>query len=82
MVSREECIETINKFIKNPDIKLIVILFENLCELKGESSKEEMEAVINNSFLISTLAPNILEEIQRELKINKITKNNILITVF
>jgi len=82
MVNREECVETINKFIETKNIELIVTLFEYLCELRDVTNREQIEAITKNPFLISELVPNVLEAIQREFKINGITKNNILITVF
>ena len=83
MVNREDCITTINDFLKTKDLKHAVTLFTYLCELKGQAEAEEVELVCGNPTLLSFLLPQILNALQQELKINKITdRNNNLITVF
>lgn len=83
MVSREECIATINDFLKTKDLKQVVTLFNYLCELKGQSNAEEVGLICGNPTLLSFLLPKILDSLMQELKINKITdRNNNLITVF
>lgn len=83
MVSREQCVAAINDFIEKKELKKAVTLFEYLCELKNETHTEEIQMVCSNPTLLSMLLPNILEELQKEFNINKITdRNNTLITVY
>ena len=83
MVSREDCVTTINDFLKTKDLKTAAILFNYLCELKGEKDNEAISAVTSNPTLLSFLLSQTLEALQQELKINKITdRNNNLISVF
>ena len=84
MVSREDCVSAINKFIESKSIKDAVTLFKYLCDIKNVLDKtEEIKAVCDNPMLISMLLPQTIEQLSIELKINKVTdKNNNLITVY
>ena len=84
MVSREDCVKTINKFIETKNIKDAVVLFEYLCDIKNPPNKEEaMKAICSNPTVLSVVLPQTIEELSIELKINKISdKNNTLITVY
>ena len=83
MVSREDCVTTINDFLRTKDLKLAVTLFNYLCEIKEEKDTEKISAVAGNPGLLSFLLPKILDTLTQELRINKITdRNNNLISVF
>ena len=83
MVSREDCVTTINDFLKTKDLKTAVILFRYLCELKGEAENPLVDEICNMPPLLSELIRQTVEALQIELKINKITdRNNNLIFVF
>lgn len=83
MVSREDGISAINKFIEKKDLKDAVTLFKYLCEIKGVSDKKEVEDINKNPTLLAFLVPQIIDALTIELNLNKITdKNNILITVY
>lgn len=84
MVSREDCVSAINKFIETKSIKDVVTLFKYLCDIKNVLDKtEEIDAICNNPMLISMLLQQTIEELSIELKINKVTdRNNNLITVY
>ena len=83
MVSRENCVSAINKFIESKSTNDAVILFKYLCELKEVNKPEAIEQVTNNPVLISFLLPKTIDLLTEILNINKITdKNNNLITVY
>lgn len=84
MVDRETCIKDINKFIKSNQLNDLMILFVYLCELKEIPNIDNViNQMSNNISLMNVLAPNILEELQITLKINKVTdKYNKTILVY
>lgn len=83
MVNREDCVKTINEFIKTKDLKNAATLFRYLCELKGEGGNYLVEEICAMPPLLSGLMRQTLETLEIELKINRITdKNNNLILVF
>ena len=82
MVDRETVVSAINKFISQQTFENAVILLEYLCELKQVSKDETVMAVTENHTTFTIIIPFILEELERTLKIHRITKNNTLITVF
>ena len=83
MVSREDCVTTINDFLKTKDLKTAAVLFRYLYELKGEAENPLVDEICNMTPLLSGLIRQTVETLQIELKINKITdRNNNLIFVF
>lgn len=83
MVSKEDCIDAINKFIWFRNMNDAVVLLEYLCDIKGLENKEEVLKVLTNPALISMLMPKILEELEIELSLTRLTdRNNNLILVF
>ena len=83
MADRETVVSDINKFISQQTLENAVVLLEHLCEVKEINKDETIKAVIANPMVLSMIMPNVLIELERTLKINRITdKNNILITVF
>ena len=84
MVSREECVSAINKFIETKSIKDGVVLFKLLCDYKNVlDTKDEVEAICNSQMVLSMLLPQTIEQLSVDLKIKKITdRNNNLITVY
>ena len=83
MVSKEDCIATINKFIKSKSINDAVVLLEYLCDIKDLENKEEALKALSNPALISMLIPRILEELEIEFNLTRLTdRNNNLILVF
>ena len=47
MVSKEDCIAAINKFIKSKSINDAVVLLEYLCDIKDLENKEEALKALN-----------------------------------
>ena len=83
MVSKEDCIAAINKFIKSKSINDAVVLLEYLCDIKDLENKEEALKALSNPALISMLIPRILEELEIEFNLTRLTdRNNNLILVF
>lgn len=83
MVSKEDCIATINKFIKSKNINDAVVLLEYLCEIKDLPNKQEALNALNNPALISMFMPRILEELEIEFNLTRLAdRNNNLILVF
>ena len=84
MVSREECVSAINKFIQSRKMEDIIPLFDYLCDIKEIPNKDEaVKAVTGNPVILSFIASRILEELERSMNIYRvIDKNNKLITVF
>ena len=83
MVSKEDCIDTINKFIQSNSINDAVVLLEYLCDIKDLENKEEALKALSNPALISMLIPRILEELEIEFNLTRLTdRNNNLILVF
>ena len=83
IVSKEDCIAAINKFIKSKSINDAVVLLEYLCDIKDLENKEEALKALSNPALISMLIPRILEELEIEFNLTRLTdRNNNLILVF
>lgn len=84
MVSREECLSTINKFIKYSDINDAILLLNYLCDIKESKYREEiLNTVGGDIILLNSLIPNILEELERHFSLIRIIdKNNKLILVY
>ena len=83
MVDKETCVKDINKFIRSKSLNDAVILLEHLCDIKDLSNKQEAINTLNNPALISMLIPQIIEQLEIELKLVRLTdKNNILILVY
>ena len=83
MVSKEDCINAINKFIKSNNLNDAVVLLEYLCDIKDLPNKQEALNMLINPALMSILIPRILEELEREFNLIRLTdKNNNLILVF
>lgn len=83
MVSKEDCIAAINKFIRSKNINDAVVLLEYLCEIKDLPNKQEALNALNNPALISMFMPRILEELEIEFNLTRLTDiNNNLILVF
>lgn len=86
MVSKEECKDTINKFIKTNDGAYVVTLLDYLCQVKEFSEEKKAEAIrtIGLTFgVLSAILPNILEELERHFGLIRITdKNNNPILVY
>lgn len=83
MVSKEDCIDTINKFIKSKSINDAVVLLEYLCDIKDLPNKQEALNVLNNPALISMFMPRILQELEIEFNLVRVTDiNNNLILVY
>ena len=83
MVSKEDCIAAINKFIKSKSINDAVVLLEYLCDIKDLENKEEALKALSNPALISMLIPRILEELEIEFNLTRLTDiDNNLILVF
>ena len=83
MVSREEAIDSINKFLETKSIDNAVILFKYLCDVKGMNEHPGLVQMCNNPALLSMYIGQTIEELMVALKINKITdKYNNLIIVF
>lgn len=84
MVSREECLSTINKFIKYSDINNAILLLNYLCDIKESKYKEEILNIVGgNIILLNSLVPNILEELERHFNLIRIIdKNYKLILVY
>lgn len=83
MVSKEDCIDTINKFIKSNNINDAVILLEYLCDIKDLENREEAIKTLSNPALLSMLMPRILQELEIEFNLIRLTdRNNNLILVF
>lgn len=83
MVSKEDCIAAINKFIRSKNINDAVVLLEYLCDIKDLENREEAIKTLSNPALISMLIPRILEELEIEFNLTRLTDgNNNLILVF
>ena len=83
MVSKEDCIAAINKFIRSKSINDAVVLLEYLCNIKDLENREEAIKTLSNPALISMLIPRILEELEIEFNLTRLTDgNNNLILVF
>ena len=84
MVSREECVTAINKFIDSKDIKDVIVLYEYLCDIKNPPNREVgMKTFKSNPTLLSMFIPQLLAELESSLGINRIVnKNNTLIKVY
>lgn len=83
MVSKEDCIDAINKFIRSKNINDAVVLLEYLCDIKDLPNKQEALNALNNPALISMFMPRILEELEIEFNLTRLTDiNNNLILVF
>lgn len=83
MVSKEDCIITINKFIKSKSINDAVVLLEYLCDIKDLPNKQEALNALNNPALISMFMPRILEELEIKFNLVRVTDiNNNLILVY
>ncbi len=83
MVSKEDCIAAINKFIRSKSINDAVVLLEYLCDIKDLENREEAIKTLSNPALISMLIPRILEELEIEFNLTRLTDgNNNLILVF
>ena len=83
MVSKEDCIATINKFIRSKSINDAVVLLEYLCEIKDLPNKQEALNALSNPALISMFMPRILEELEIKFNLVRVTDiDNNLILVF
>lgn len=83
MVSKEDCIAAINKFIGSKSINDAVVLLEYLCEIKDLPNKQEALNALNNPALISMFMPRILEELEIKFNLVRVTDiNNNLILVY
>lgn len=83
MVSKDDCVNAINKFIRSKSINDAVVLLEYLCDIKDLPNKQEALNALNNPALISMLMPRILEELEIEFNLTRLTdRNNNLILVF
>jgi len=83
MVNKEDCIVAINKFIKSKSINDAVVLLEYLCDIKDLPNKQEVLDTLNNPALISMFMPIILEELEIEFSLVRVTdKNSNLILVY
>ena len=83
MVSKEDCIAAINKFIRSKSINDAVVLLEYLCDIKDLENREEALNTLSNPALVSMLIPRILEELEIEFNLTRLTDgNNNLILVF
>ena len=86
MVSKEECKDAINNFIKTGDVKYTLTLLDYLCQVKEFSEEKKAEAIrtIGLTFgILSSILPDILEELERHFGLIRITdKNNNLILVY
>lgn len=86
MVSKEECKDTINKFIKTGNVEYTLTLLDYLCQVK-ELPEEKKEVAIRTVALtfgvLDSILPDILEELERHFGLIRITdKNNNLILVY
>lgn len=73
MVSKEECLSTINKFIKDSDINDAILLLNYLCDIKESKYREEILNIVGgNTILLTSLIPNILEELERHFSLIRI----------
>lgn len=83
MVSKEDCIDAINKFIRSKNINDAAVLLEYLCDIKDLENKQEALNALNNPALISMFMPRILEELEIEFNLTRLVdRNNNLILVF
>ena len=83
MVSKEDCIAAINKFIRSKSINDAVVLLEYLCDIKDLPNKQEALDTLNNPALISMFIPIILEKLETEFSLVRVTdKNSNLILVY
>ena len=83
MVSKEDCVAAINKFIRSKSINDAVVLLEYLCDIKDLENREEAIKTLNNPALISMFIPRILEKLEIEFNLTRLTDiNNNLILVF
>lgn len=83
MVSKDDCVNAINKFIESKSINDAVVLLEYLCDIKDLENREEALKVLTNPALISMFIPRILEELEIEFNLIRLTdRNNNLILVF
>lgn len=84
MVSKEDCKDAINNFIKTNDIKYAVILLDYLCQVKEIIEKENtINSIVNNPITLSMVLPRLLEELERHFSLIRVTdKNNNLILVY
>ena len=86
MVSREECKDAINKFIKTSDINDVLILIDYLCQVKEISGIEKDKTIrhLTQTFgVLPIIIPNILEELERHFNLIRVTDiNNNIIIVF
>ena len=84
MVSREDCITAINKFIKDSSLKNAITLIEYLCEVKQlDNPQEAIESITAVPTIIPIILNRVLIELETEFKLTRVTdKNNTLITVF
>jgi len=84
MVSKEDCKDAINNFIKTGDIKYAVTLLDYLCQVKEIIEKENtINSIANNPITLSMVLPQLLEELERHFSLIRVTdKNNNLILVY
>ena len=86
MVSKEECKDAINNLFKTGDVKYTLTLLDYLCQVKEFSEEKKAEAIrtISLTFgVLSSILPDILEELEKHFNLIRITdKNNNLILVY
>ena len=83
MVSREEAIDSINKFLETKRIEDAVVLFKQLCDTEGLSDHPGLVQMCDNPALLTMYIVPTIEKLMVTLNINKITdKHNNLIIVF
>lgn len=84
MVNKEDCVKSINNFIQSPTQNNAMTLLNYLCEIKEVPDINNLINIINNNvFALTTLIPNILEQLEKHFNLVRVTdKNNRLITVY
>lgn len=83
MVSKDECVNAINNFIKSKNVKDVIVLLEYLCEIKQLDNIEESIKIILSSPVLPMIIPYILEALERELNIVRVCdRYNTLILVY
>lgn len=74
MVSKEECITTINRFLKNQRLDDAVILFKYLCDIKEITNRDsEINMIISNLVLMQLIIPLTIEKLEAHFNLIRVS---------
>lgn len=83
MVSREDCVDTINKFLKQNTVGLAVTIYEYLCEIQQVDKDKLISALLANKPVMAAYVMPAIELLTIKLDIHTVTdKYRNLILVF